>query len=292
MLSIPIALIVLCTSGFAQSADPKLLDHPQAMLGISVDVHAGPDIRPTYGETAFYGGTINSRFVVVLTITWNGNNLSGSYQYATQHKLLDLKGKLLPDGALRIIEYSSPNVATGEFFLKGASGQSQLNGEWRSANGKRSYKVHLERLDQDPEEYDPTVESYEDPEVFRLSGEYFIHLMLLCSGTAYLHRDSFVWVAPDGTLHGVKFAAPAVQYRGLREGESVWKGEVNVFLDDDATFRFGIWREGDANGDPSGGQVIGRYKLIGDKHYDFATKKWSTDFQIVPADFKRLSSEH
>jgi HEAT repeat protein len=141
------------------------------------------------------------------------------------------------------------------------------------------------------EEGDPEVAAYEEPEGFRMSGEYFIHLMLRFSGTGFMHNDTFLWIAPDATLHETKFVNPIEQYRGLREGEGVWKGEVNEFHDDACTFRFGIWREGDGNCCPSGGEVKGHYKLIGHSSYNPETKKWSADFQIVPADFTRLPGE-
>jgi HEAT repeat protein len=136
---------------------------------------------------------------------------------------------------------------------------------------------------------DPSVAAYEEPEGFRLSGEYFIHLMLLYSGTGFGHEDAFLWIGPDASLHKLKFVSPASQY-ALREGEGVWKGEMNLFRDDEATFRFGIWRDGDGNCCPTGGEVKGHYKLTGSKHYNPETKKWSADFQIVPADFTRLDT--
>jgi HEAT repeat protein len=139
----------------------------------------------------------------------------------------------------------------------------------------------------DSEESEPEVAAYEEPEGFRMSGEYFIHLMLRFSGTGFMHNDTFLWIAPDATLHETKFVNPVEQYRGLRQGEGVWKGELNQFHDDACTFRFGIWKDGDGNCCPSGGEVTGQYKLIGHSSYNSETKKWFADFQIVPADFTR-----
>jgi len=280
-----------------------------------------------------------------------------------------LQSHLLPNGKLRIVESSAPNVATGEFLFEGSLGLDQLDGSWRSADGKHSYPVHLETIFE--EQYDElpkiwsarpklaaakvpreppgpvlhtrqqietpislrgpngitllasiqanedgaTVRiwrpiddgfqlSYEtnsksgisvatyDVEAFCLSGEYFVHLMLLDSGTGYFHIDTFLWIAPDVTLQRAKFVEAAKAYRGLGKGEGVWKGEVDQFRDDNATFRFGVWREGDANADPTGGQVKGHYKLTGGKQYHSETKQWSQDFQIVPADFTRFAPEH
>jgi hypothetical protein len=320
------------------------------------------------GDTVFYHGTVG-KFEIRLTLMREGDSVSGSYQYATQNMELYLQSHPLPNGKLKIVESSVLKVATGEFVFEGSLGLDQLDGTWRSADGKRSYLVHLEKIF--GEQYDElpkiwsarpksaaakvppeppgpvqhtrqqietpislrgpsgitllasiqanedgatvriwrpiddgfqlsyetnsnsgTSEASYDVEAFRLSGEYFVHLMLLYSGTGYSHTDAFLWIAPDGTLQQVTFVEPAKAYRGLGKGEGVWKGEVNEFRDDDATFRFGVWREGDANGDPTGGQVTGHYKLTGSKQYHSETKRWSQDFQIAPTDFTRSAPEH
>jgi len=321
------------------------------------------------GDTLFYHGTVGKFEIRLTLMRGGGDSVSGSYQYATQNTELYLQSHPLPNGKLKIVESSAPNVPTGEFVFESLLGLDQLDGTWRSADGKRSYPVHLEKIFE--EQYDElpkiwsarpksaaakvppeppgsvlhtrqqietpiflrgpngmtllasiqanedgaTVRiwrpiddgfqlSYEtnsnsgtsvatyDAEAFRMSGEYFVHLMLLDSGTGYFHVDTFLWIAPDVTLQRVRFVEPAKAYRGLGKGEGVWKGEVNEFRDDDAVFRFGVWREGDANGDPTGGQVKGHYKLTGGKQYHSETKRWSQDFQIVPADFTRFAPEH
>ena len=139
---------------------------------------------------------------------------------------------------------------------------------------------------------DPALGGYERPESLRLQGEYFIHTMLLMSGTGYLHEDTILWIAPDGTLHDVKFVSPADAYKSqLKKDEGVWKGERNEFSSAGASFTFDVWKEGDANCCPSGNQVTGRYKLVGQKRYDPATKRWSARFQIAPAGFATAAQE-
>src|SRR5271157_709454 len=321
------------------------------------------------GDTVFYHGTVGKFEIRLTLMRGGGDSVSGSYQYATQNTELYLQSHPLPNGKLKIVESSASNVATGEFVLEGSLELDQLDGTWRSADGRRSYPVHLGKIFEEqydelpkiwsarpksaaakvpPEPPGPVLHtrqqieipislrgpngitllasvhanengaivsiwrpiddgfqlSYETNsnsgtseatyvvEAFHLSGEYFVHLMLLDSGTGYSHTDTFLWIAPDGTLQRVRFVEPAKAYRGLGKGEGVWKGEVNEFRDDDATFRFGVWREGDANGDPTGGQVTGHYKLTGGKQYHSEAKQWSQDFQIVPADFTRFALEH
>jgi hypothetical protein len=334
------------------------------------------------GETVYYAGAVG-KSEIRLSLERDVEEFSGSYQYATQSTSLHLEGNPLPNGKLAIAESEPSKAASGEFVLDGSPGEKQLNGDWHSADGKRSYAVRLGRIFQQqyeelpkmwsarpklaitqvPESFGPvmkTLQQIEDPilaaagqseshaeahktnlrgpngislvatvnasdfgtvvriwnpvggsfqllheivsanvpsfaryeaEGFRFSGEYFFRITHVYSGTGYFHDDDFFWIAPDATLHGVNFSAPAAKYSRLREGEGVWKGESNDFHDDSATFEFCIWKDGDANCCPSAGRVKGDYKLRGAKLYDAGTKQWSENFQIVPADFTRLSPE-
>ena len=107
-----------------------------------------PDISPLADdETAFYHGTINGTLEVELKLTRKGNQIEGSYEYAAHRQALVLGGELLTDGALRVVEYTNgkPN---GEFHLDELGGLGHLNGTWKSGDGKRSYPVHLGKLDE------------------------------------------------------------------------------------------------------------------------------------------------
>ncbi len=157
---------------------------------------------------------------------------------------------------------------------------------WKRA-GER-YRLLYEK----DEATEPGMSSYEEPEGFRLGGEYFVHLMLLFSGTGYMHEDTVLWIAPDATLHPVEFVPPATTYTSrLRPREAIRKGESNDFENDKPTFEFGIWKPSDPNCCPSGGTVTGHYRLAGQKHYDPARKRWSGQFRIVAAEFDRRPTD-
>jgi hypothetical protein len=373
-----------CSSFFARI--PPMV--PAFALGVllSVIASAQPSRQDPFaiddGETVFYHGSVG-KFEIRLSLEREVGGFSGSYQYATQSTSLHLEGNPLPNGKLAIAESQPSKSVSGEFVFDGSPGEKQLAGNWRSAEGKRSYTVRLVRIFQQQYEELPktwsarpksavaqvlppfgpvlkTLQQIEEPvlaaegqseshaeahktnlrgpdgislvatvnasdfgtvvhiwnpvgsgfrllheivsanvptfaryevEGFRFSGEYFLHLAHVYSGTGYFHDDNFLWIAPDATLHSVKFSAPASEYSGLREGEGVWKGEANDFHDDGATFEFCIWKDGDANCCPSAGRVKGIYKLTGGKHFDSETKQWSGHFQIAPANFTRLSPE-
>ncbi len=146
------------------------------------------------------------------------------------------------------------------------------------------YRRILEIDDKDSE---PGAAYWQEPEGFQLGGEFFVHLMHLSPGTGYLHEDRIFWAAPDVTLHEAGFTRPAELYKGLAKSEGIWKGESNRFKEAIPAFSFGIWREGDGNCCPSGGEVTGHYRLEGSKRYDPAGKRWSADFRIVPDGFER-----
>jgi len=99
------------------------------------------------GETAFYHGTINATLEVELTLTRSGDTIAGSYEYAAHQQALQLRGALLPDGSLKLTEFSG-GKASGEFVLNDLSGQAHLDGTWNSVEGKRSFPVHLGKIDE------------------------------------------------------------------------------------------------------------------------------------------------
>lgn len=130
------------------------------------------------------------------------------------------------------------------------------------------------------------------PGAFGHGNERFIHLELRIPGTAFLHEDTFFWIAPDLTLHKVGFqAAPEGYLNQLKKGEGIWKGEMNKFTNDKMEFEFFIWNEGDGNCCPTAGHVKGEYKLVGERKFDPARKTWSADFRIVPATYTRMAIE-
>lgn len=107
-----------------------------------------PDVSPIAdGETASYHGTINGTLEVELRLTRKGHLIEGSYEYAAHRQALALRGELLTDGSLRVIEYAN-GKPTGEFHLDELGGFGHLNGTWKSGEGKRSYPVHLGKLDE------------------------------------------------------------------------------------------------------------------------------------------------
>jgi hypothetical protein len=101
------------------------------------------------GETSFYHGTLNQTLEVELTLTRKGNTITGSYEYAAHQQALRLQGVLLSDGSIKISEFATGGASGGQFSLDNLLGQGHLDGKWTSADGKRSYQVHLGKMDED-----------------------------------------------------------------------------------------------------------------------------------------------
>jgi HEAT repeat protein len=97
---------------------------------------------------------------------------------------------------------------------------------------------------------------------FHFGAKVYLHLMALYSGTGSQRSDEFFRVESGGltplkTPQGLPFQLPA--------GEGVWKGFDETFRDQDLSFAFFIWNQGDANCCPNAGLVKGKYTIVGNE---------------------------
>lgn len=95
----------------------------------------------TTTETTYYHGTIGT-LQVQLTMTRHGNDVAGSYEYASQHKPIQLRGHTLPSGDYEISELDARGQETAKFTVNDLWGG--LNGIWQS--GKRKLPVALGKI--------------------------------------------------------------------------------------------------------------------------------------------------
>lgn len=134
----------------------------------------------------------------------------------------------------------------------------------------------------------PGAGGFAAPKPFQQQGHFFVYVALHISGTGAMHEDTIFWIAPDLTLHEVKFTrAPEALGGTLASGEGVWKGESNTFDGDSMSFHFAIWKKTDGNCCPSAGEVVGSYRLQGRATFDPASKSWRHSFRIVPGAWRR-----
>ncbi|MFV2006617.1 MAG: HEAT repeat domain-containing protein [Longimicrobiales bacterium] len=127
------------------------------------------------------------------------------------------------------------------------------------------------------------------PHTFTYRGVLLLHLQLRFLGTGQLREDVVYHVSSDGALHRVQLSAPGEHYLpALFPGEGIWKSPSLDFRADVMGFSFGIWREGDTNCCPSGGQVQGVFELRGAAVLDPTTGAYQSTYRITPVSFTRL----
>lgn len=136
--------------------------------------------------------------------------------------------------------------------------------------------------------FGPDFGGFTPPKVFHYNGDTFVDVDLSFSGTSMQHQETILWIAPDLTLHNVRFQPAADLYKDkLKRGESIQDGEDDEFKNNNLTFSFGLWGPDDAHCCPTAGFVSGKFKLVGQKKYDAAKKKWSCNFSIIPYGYTR-----
>jgi len=95
---------------------------------------------------------------------------------------------------------------------------------------------------------------------FHFGSKVYLHLMAVYSGTGSQHSDEFFRVESGGLT---PLKTPQGLPLKLAAGEGVWKGFDETFRDQDLSFAFFIWKQGDANCCPSAGLVKGKYTIVG-----------------------------
>ncbi|MBL8174360.1 MAG: HEAT repeat domain-containing protein [Bryobacterales bacterium] len=134
--------------------------------------------------------------------------------------------------------------------------------------------------------------SYDKPALFTVRGQQFVYVSMRISGTGAFHEDTIFWVTPQAEMEEVEFEpAPVAVSKKLAKGEGVWKGEVNTFEGTVMGFRLWIWKEGDGNCCPSGGEVTGSYQLTGRGWFDSGAKAWRNNFRIAAGAWQRKAVE-
>ncbi len=97
---------------------------------------------------------------------------------------------------------------------------------------------------------------------FHFGSKVYLHLMAVYSGTGSQHSDEFFRVESGG-LTPIK--TPQGLPLKLAADEGVWKGFDETFRDQDLSFAFFIWKQGDANCCPTAGLVKGKYTIVGNQ---------------------------
>lgn len=92
----------------------------------------------------YYNGSINGKFQILMHLSLTEDVLIGTYVYASQNKPITLRGSLY-EAQFSASEYDAAGRITGTF--KGELDEFEnIQGLWRSADGKKQYPFSIERI--------------------------------------------------------------------------------------------------------------------------------------------------
>ena len=132
---------------------------------------------------------------------------------------------------------------------------------------------------------------FDAPHSFTYKQALLLHLQVRHPGSSNLREDVIYHISPEGALFRVRLSAPGERYlAALSPGERIWKGPGYDFRDNAMAFSFSIWREGDADCCPSGGEVEGVFDLRGVAGPGPTAGSYRSTYRITPVSFTRLPS--
>ena len=85
--------------------------------------------------TKSFEGTINGKYGIIMTLTKNTGNLSGTYTYKSQGTPIKISGTIADNGNLTINEFNDKGNMTGVF--KGQLNSSNIIGQWTKPDGSK-----------------------------------------------------------------------------------------------------------------------------------------------------------
>jgi hypothetical protein len=92
----------------------------------------------------YYTGTIGEKYKINMDMTFENMKLNGSYSYYSQGKSLGLMGEYDVSGNFNMDE-SAEEKKTGTIKGNFSNSFSTIKGEWRSADGKKTLPISLEK---------------------------------------------------------------------------------------------------------------------------------------------------
>jgi hypothetical protein len=94
--------------------------------------------------TKSYEGNINDTYRIKMTLTKNGNKLTGSYYYTSQNKPLKLSGTIDEYGSIYLNEYNNNGSITGVF--DGYLNNFSISGNWRKPDGSNEMPFYVQEI--------------------------------------------------------------------------------------------------------------------------------------------------
>lgn len=123
-----ILLILACKQETERSAEPQSQDSIIAVADSNTRVEAPTVETPNYDQQIVWEGTID-KYPIEMTLEITGENVIGSYRYASQEQSLSLKGKLTDENTYVLNEFDPTGKQSG--LLTGvAEFQGRFSGSW------------------------------------------------------------------------------------------------------------------------------------------------------------------
>lgn len=97
-------------------------------------------------STFYFHGSIGQTLEVEMILARHGKQIDGSYVYASQRKLISLKGEMTTPAQYQLEESTPQGAVTGHFQLNELDGLGHLSGTWESPDHKRKLPVILGQI--------------------------------------------------------------------------------------------------------------------------------------------------
>jgi hypothetical protein len=98
-----------------------------------------PAIEPDF--TKYFEGTIDGKYGIIMTLTKNANNLTGTYTYKSQGTPIKISGTTDDSGNLTINEFNDKGNMTGIF--KGQLTGNNIIGQWTKPDGSKTMPFRI-----------------------------------------------------------------------------------------------------------------------------------------------------
>lgn len=152
--------IFLCiTTSCRQSSSKSTQDE-------SLEKIAKPKVNLDFVKT--FEGQINEKYDVIMKLTSNSGQITGTYFYKNVAESIELSGALNSDQSLTIYEYNRAGMQTGVFKGHLING-NKIEGSWTKANGSSSLPFYLIESNS---QYESEKSSLQTQKYNRIAGNY------------------------------------------------------------------------------------------------------------------------
>jgi len=179
-------------------------------------------------------GTIG-KHDIMMKLTSNSGEISGSYFYKSQMQKMELKGKLDAQGAITINEFNDKGSMTGIFTGK-MSGENKMEGNWAKPNGDSPLPFVLLLSNSDYDAQLAAASQHSDYSHFK--GTYSFHWENKSIGEGFDDPNSGGNALTIEGIEGNEFTYCLSIYEGYHACDETLKGKGTFQSNTEATFEY------------------------------------------------------